>query len=199
MTIDDLVRIVPRPAAPYHADRAMWDKCQQELGLKLPQDWAQLGSTYGSGYFVLGPPWCVCIYNPLSPLFVAKLRAGGPRQNFTDSVLEYFVLDDPAECARRLAIYPKEGGDVPLGEDNDEKTTLWLRTELYPTAPDKWSIVVWQGWRDDDFAERYEFPPGLIQFLVRWFTRQIMLPGEGTFPRVTFVPDAEAELGERGR
>jgi hypothetical protein len=49
-TIDDLVRLVPRPDSPIDAT-GDWERVETDLGLELPPDFKMLVHRYGRGQF----------------------------------------------------------------------------------------------------------------------------------------------------
>jgi hypothetical protein len=74
LAIEDLLAVVPPPARPIDpGDPGAWPKVEQALGTKLPSDYRDYGTRYGSG--VLGHD--LFVYNPFSPFYLDGVKNTG--------------------------------------------------------------------------------------------------------------------------
>jgi hypothetical protein len=151
--IDDLIRLVPPPAAPVSAN-GDWQQVESRLGIRLPDDFKQLIEHYGLGQFVD---------------FITPLTPFGPEDLLTRSARR--LLDSERAFRDRnpdkspYAFYPEPGGLLEwAGTDNGDRL-CWL-TEGNPS---QWTTVAWQprGWHYD------AHPVGAAGFLHGWLTGRL--------------------------
>lgn len=174
MTIDDLIRLVPPPSKPLHAEPPVkWEIGKRGSGPDLPANWIQYAATYGSGSFmprsmhantpspgddVFG---VFSVYNPFSPVFRARVDCGCNTFREAKLLKGKEVVPYP--------IFPDEGGLLPLGEDNSGTRLFWLTND----EPDKWPIILWWGWFPED---HHEVRMTLTDFLVKLLSCEMLFP-----------------------
>ena len=128
MTIENLLRAVPPPPAPFEAFSGPWESVEAELGTALPPDYKDFVRLYGNGHFMqfLG----VSVPRSLNPN--TRLELSVPR------TCEMFrAFDDRDEFP--YPFWPAPGGLVPFGGTDDGDELFWLSRG----APSKWVVVVW--------------------------------------------------------
>ena len=134
--IDDLLRLVPPPRAPVHAD-GDWAAVRDDLGLALPGDYRALVTAYGLGQFGdigLLTPFAA----EAAPHADLRCQAGELLDTYRDVLGEI-----------PYPLYPRRGGLVPWGGTGNGVMLCWL-TE---GDPETWPVVVFDyGYR----ADRYE-------------------------------------------
>ena len=167
MSLAELVKLVPPPAAPVFAGPVEWRAAiEAELGLTLPQDIIEFALVYGSGTFSLQ----FGVYNPFDPGYVTFVRD-----------ISAIFAEKKAECGNLrvpYAIFPQAGGLLCWGTDLNGSEMFWL-TE---GPSDSWPIVLWD--RDYGRFERWEMP--MTEFLVAVFSN--------TVECVLWSPEMQREL-----
>lgn len=127
----------------------------ENLGMKLPEDYVQIGLSYGFGAF----------------------HGGGARLHYYDAALDGYSdyvlneLDAWKDHCRALEIndllfYPSEGGMLPMGFfDNGLRLAF-----LCSGAPQDWSIMLFESLEEDD---RHVFHCNSCEFLIRTMTGEL--------------------------
>ncbi len=129
-TIDDLVRLVPPPAAPVDAD-GDWSRAETALGLVLPTDFKALLRRYGLGQFD-----DVTLYTPFDAHthgvcdLVRRAR---------DLVDDHQPLRDEFPEDFPYPLYPEPGGLLEWAGTGNGDQLCWLTAG----HPDNWPVVLW--------------------------------------------------------
>ncbi|GIF67475.1 hypothetical protein Ais01nite_55100 [Asanoa ishikariensis] len=161
MGIDDLVRLVPPPSRPVHAD-GDWAEVERLLGVAVPADYRALVAAYGAGQFA-----DIGLLTPFTDAGThANLvwQAGDFLGRFADARDE-FPEDFP------YPLHPEPGGLLPWAGTGNGVQLCWL-TE---GDPDAWPVVVF------DFAlrcDRYDL--GAVDLLHGHLSGRAPVPGLGT-------------------
>ena len=154
MTIENLIKAVPPPVAPFEAFKGPWEVIEADLGISLPQDYKDLARLYGNGWFMdyVG----IDIPNTQDPNTRLEWRAEIMR-DFYLAMLEDF---------RSFPIWPDPDGLLPLGGTSGGNALFWLTHG----PPADWHIVVW-----DRGLGRFEtFDFDLTDFLSGLATGEIL-------------------------
>lgn len=124
MAIEELLAVIPPPENPLEAvDNGAWERAQEIVGTKLPQDYLDYGLNYGTGTFCgfLG------VVNPLSDYFESSVE---------------FLLETTRDIGTtrkyQFRFHPDQPGLLPWGGDELGHTLHWL-TE---GQPDTWTVVL---------------------------------------------------------
>ncbi|MFJ3928228.1 SMI1/KNR4 family protein [Streptomyces sp. NPDC090022] len=141
-----LARLVPPPAEPVDA-RGDWAVVEQELGVRLPEDYKALVERYGWGEF------CdfVYLHTPFgnSPYNGLKWQSG--------SLAEPLRWDGRKRYPYPL--HPAPGGALIWGTTMDADRLCWLTAG----DPEHWPVVMWS--RDGEYET---FPMGAAEFIEGW-------------------------------
>jgi len=125
MTIENLVKVVPPPAAPDEPFSGPWEPIEAELGTPLPEDYKDFVRLYGCGSFMeflgIHVPRCRSPY----VRFESEVRAMHAAL-LSDEELPYPLWPDP-------------GGLIVFGKTDFGDYLFWLPRG----APADWSVVVW--------------------------------------------------------
>ncbi len=155
VTIDRLKLLMAPPAEPlYSGSRKEWGAFQKKVGLRFPEDYFTLISTYGSGRFLAGE---FKIANPFDP----------DDEGFADAELARMretKKDFPDEVP--FPLFPESGGLYPFGIDGNGNTYLWITA----ANPGEWAIVCFNS---EDYSEAVRHP--LIEFLVLLATNELAI------------------------
>ena len=137
MTIENLLRAVPPPAAPFEAFDGPWDVIEDNLDLELPQDYKDYVRLYGYGYFMefLG----ICVPGSRNPNTRLELQARWIGRSFAGLNVKPYVM------------WPWPGGLLPFGGTDNGDYLFWLTRG----APSDWGVVVWDrgGLEFEEFEE----------------------------------------------
>jgi len=150
MSIRELLKLVPPPEVPIDSgDDAIWTQVQKQLGTRLPKDFRDIGTHYGTGRFggFLG------IINPFSPHF--------------DSQMPYLlrVLRE-IRHSRNYAheVFPEKPGLLPCGGDDNGNMLHWLTKGQV----DRWPIIA-----EAHGGELEIFEMSMTTFLCKAFRNEI--------------------------
>lgn len=179
MRIEKLVEVISPPDAPFETGSSNeWDRVQKEIGTELPEDYYDLGRTYGSGRFLNGE---LQIVNPLSPSYLGWMSHELSKLHSVDPS-DLHNAEGDSYC-----IFPDDEGLYPFGRDYNGNRFYW-RTE---GNPDQWPIVC--------RSESYEFEEvqcTLTEFLTLLVTNALDITyfrywGYAELPKEarTFVPE----------
>ena len=127
MSIDNLIKAVPPPAAPFEAFRGPWEVIEADLSTPLPQDYKDFARLYGYGRFM--EFFGICIPNTVNP----NTRLEWQAQMVRDAFLTY------EEEFRPYPMWPDPGGLLPFGGTDEGDEFFWLMCG----PPDDWRVVVW--------------------------------------------------------
>jgi hypothetical protein len=132
MSIENLVKIVPPPAAPDEPFSGPWGPLERDLGTPLPQDYKDFCRVYGSGHFMNS----LNIYTPgtWSPHVRLQQQVHAIRKYEVDPLLG----DMRADEAPPYAFWPEPEGLIVCGGTDWGDHVFWLPNG----PPDKWGIVV---------------------------------------------------------
>ncbi|MFJ3692316.1 histone-like nucleoid-structuring protein Lsr2 [[Kitasatospora] papulosa] len=146
--LTDLTRLCPPPASPSPAPN--WNRVEEELGMRLPQDYKQLMATCGPGEFCQ----FLSLHYPHAPREAADLTGPMParlRQQIEEvrlSARQPWPLPHPLESL------------FAMGVTGNGDYLFWVTN---PTdKPDTWTIAVNQALR----APWYTFTGNLTKFLL---------------------------------
>jgi hypothetical protein len=138
MDIDQLIKVLPRPATPIEA-QGSWAEVESALKAKLPIDFMAFIEVYGSG--------CVnnflTVFNPFS--MRANLNLLVQSKNQLGALAE---LQEQFTEFRTFALFPKKGGLLPIAMTDNGDTIYWLTQG----EPSEWSIVICDA-RGPDFEQ----------------------------------------------
>jgi len=128
MTIENLIKAVPPPAATFEAFVGPWEEVEAELGTALPQDYKDFVRLYGRGYFMqfLG----VAVPRSRNPNTRLELRV--PR---TSEAFRTFAGSEELP----YPIWPAPGGLISFGSTDNGDELFWLAQG----PPSDWRVVVW--------------------------------------------------------
>jgi len=125
MTIENLIKAVAPPAAPFEAFEGPWAPIEAELGVTLPLDYKDFVRLYGGGSFM------------------GFLGIAVPRCRYLGVRLEHYVPEvSRGFLALRDAPYtfwPSPGGLLPFGSTDTADYLFWLTVG----PPETWRTVVW--------------------------------------------------------
>lgn len=155
MTIENLVRVVPPPAAPDEAYSGPWEAIEADLGTKLPQDYKDFVRLYGYGNFME----FLCVHVPVSSSPYVTLQS--EVREICDTVRIVGSADDYLP----YPLWPEPGGLLPFGKTDFGDFLFWLPRGL----PDDWGVVVW----DRGMGHYEAFDCGLTDFLAGLATGDI--------------------------
>jgi hypothetical protein len=157
--MEELRRLVPPPADPIGAE-GDWADCEQQLQLRLPQDYKEFIATYGSG--------TLCgLFAISSPFLSPRLRKETVREWWANWAGVYDCWGDvqrPLPYPR----YPAVPGLLPWGTYGDVNVLSW-----YTGAdPGQWHIIY------DHRGEEFVEVPGMgfSDFLVAALKGTVPLP-----------------------
>ncbi|MFF5894456.1 SMI1/KNR4 family protein [Streptomyces argenteolus] len=140
---DALARIAERVRPPAvvvdgHGD---WAEAERVLGIRLPDDYKRLVTTYGRGDF-----WgALCLCTPFGEANPVPLTA--------DLLDDYGPLREDAPENYPYPLFPEPGGLLAWAVTESAAHVCWL-TE---GPPESWPVVIWS--RDDDY-ERFDCGAG---------------------------------------
>jgi hypothetical protein len=151
MAINELLKIVARPPTPVEAENGKtWTRVQKVIGTRLPRDFRDFGTHYGTGKLCGG---YLGVLNPFSVHFVSSV-----------TYLLQATRDNRATHDYPYQVFPDEPGLLPWGTDENGHTLHWL-TE---GAPDEWPVVV-----ESHEGELERFNLSMTTFLAKAFTNVI--------------------------
>jgi hypothetical protein len=163
MAIDDLMRVMPPPAAPKEADDTRWHEVEKQIGTALPNDFKQFIGTYGSGRI----NDFIWMLNPFSHRKNINLIEQQSRQL---NALRTLINDFGERCP--YALFPEPGGLLPCGFTDDGDIIHWLTSGV----PSEWGVIV-----NDSRGPQYaKYDLSLTEFLFRIVDRIEVCP---IFPR----------------
>jgi hypothetical protein len=184
MSVAELMAVVPPPAQPRDVgDAAAWRDAEARIGTRLPTDFRDFVSRYGTGVF--NDPGRLCVFprNPLAPDFDDRFRSD------RDWLREMKGLAGEKEFP--YEVFPHTPGLILWAEDDNGCMFFWL-TE---GQPDRWPVLVTppRGY----FWERFHLP--MTSFLARAFSRQLLCvpwrqPDFFSGPRPVKFAQEEAEI-----
>jgi hypothetical protein len=184
MAVTELLAVVPPPARPRHGgDPAAGDDAEARLGTRLPADFRDFVSRYGTGVFNDPGRLCVCPRNPLAPGFEARFRADCRWLRDRKGLAP--AEDFPYE------VFPPSPGLLLWADDDNGCLFCWLTDG----QPDRGPVLVTppRGY----YWERFELP--MTSFLARAFSRRLTCvpwqqPAFFSGPRpVKFAQESECE------
>ncbi len=156
-----LAQIITPPAMPVEAGTAKkWEKCEQRLGLKLPQSFKTLLDQFGTGSF----NQFLYLYNPF---------AEEQEQNLFDVLDLLHVVDAQARHAEPgwtmvwpFRLYPASAGLLPWGNAGSLDLIFFWQTG---GLPETWPIIFY----DLSTGEYETWKKSVPEFLSALFTSQI--------------------------
>lgn len=130
MSIAELKALVPPPKSPFETGTSsLWKKLDKLLGLKLPQDYRDFVTTYGTGLFA----GLYRVYNPFSAMEYMSLLTCIERDCKNARQMKKAGVFNSSS----YPIYPETGGILPWGNDENGNFYYWLTKG----SPTKWSVV----------------------------------------------------------
>src|SRR5262245_24426822 len=131
MSIEELIAVVAPPRQPVEiGDAVAWQRIQERLGIRLPDDLRELGMRYGSGVFDDGRV-IIEVWNPFAPNYIHKV------QDHCKDLRLIRVLPD-SEDNIPYGVFPHQPGWLPFGRDMYGGLMCWL-TE---GEPEQWPILL---------------------------------------------------------
>lgn len=174
MTIENLIKAVPPPGAPFEAFDAPWGPIETAVGTPLPPDFKDFARLYGNGYFM------------------EFMGIAAPRSS--DRGVAYArwvggICRDFRGLSQPYALWPDPGGLFPVGATDNGDYIFWL-PEGDVTA---WRVVVWDrsGLLDEEFEA---FDCDLTDFLAGLATGEVTpkaFPDDLLYCDHLFQPDTE--------
>ena len=155
MSVAELTSVVPPPARPIETGSPeLRQSIEDSIGLRLPQDFIDLATTYGSGMFSDGQFWFL---NPFAPWY----------RNDVDRTCSIFLKLKATEGDDFIPydIYPTQPGLFPWGAETNGNSMFWLTTG----ESDSWPIVLY----DRDMGEFEELRMPVSTFLSKLFTCEL--------------------------
>jgi hypothetical protein len=124
VTIENLITVVPPPAAPFGAYSGPWEPIEAQLGTPLPNDYKDFVRLYGHGDLM----GFIGIHVPASwsPYMRLVQEAWAIATAFKD------------DESLPLPMWPNPGGLLPFGKTDLGDTLFWLTRG----APADWQVVV---------------------------------------------------------
>ena len=171
MSIDKLTKLVPPPKKPTEVGTLkQWAAFEKELGTELPEDYRDFVFRYGSGLFAS----LFRVYNPFAASeFIALLPSVKQICDIARDAQEYSERDYP------YPIFPKPGGILPWGNDENGNDYYWLMKG--PTS--KWTVVVgFHGFGCKPF--KYT----MTEFLLATVSNKVKRVGEFQAEELVFSP-----------
>jgi hypothetical protein len=161
VAIEELIDVVAPPTDPKEtASLAAWKHIEDQLGIRLPEDYYAFASAYGTGTFNDPGRLCIWISNPFAPTYLASLEFHCKLLRRTESL--YWPEKWPYKA------YPERPGLFPWGDDDNGSTLLWLTS-----GPcDQWPIFLNPG-RSMDLI-RVDLP--MTTFLAKSFSKELDCP-----------------------
>ena len=150
MAIEELLAVIPPPENPLETeDNGAWERAQEIVGTKLPQDYLDYGLNYGTGVFCH-------FFGVINPLYKSY-----------ESTVNY-NLEVTKECSSfrdyPYKVFPDSPGLLPWGGDELGHVFHWL-TE---GDPESWPVVIES---HEGGIERIEV--SLTTFLAKAFSNEI--------------------------
>jgi hypothetical protein len=158
MTIENLLKVLPPPAEPFHVFEGPWEVIETQLRTRLPQDYKDLMRLYGAGLFA----GFFAIYLPAGPTIGSCIVP-------TALGLQRSLIDDPS-----VPIYPRPGGLLVCGLTHNGEYICWLTRG---STPDEWPIVVWDVRPRCEEEEYTTFECDLTDFIAGIISRGNVFPG----------------------
>jgi len=152
VSIENLLKVVPAPAAPGQAFSGPWEPVEAEIGVALPQDYKDFCAIYGRGYF-------------MEFLGVDIPRSPNPHTRLETQIVaisESLSGDDELPYPP----WPAPGGLIPFGSTDNGQALLWRSVG----EAANWRVAVWDG-RSGAFEA---FDCDLTDFLARLATGAIL-------------------------
>lgn len=146
-----LNKIAPPPELPQET-RGDWQQVEATLGLKLPDDYKQLISQYGTGRF----SDFLYIFNPF---------AANEYFNLIHSSKKILAAQRELKEEFLLTLFPEPEGLFPCGATDNGNYLYWYTKG----EPHTWAIVVWES-----RGPEYEiYNAAITEFLAKWLSREI--------------------------
>ena len=173
MSIDALAAILAPPSEPREAGReSEWARVEEELGVRLPEDYKLFVQVYGSGTI----DDFIVVLNPFSAnRNINLLEAGRLRMQ---AVAE--LRSDHPDDYRHDA-FPATGGLLPFAITDNANVFYWKTNG----RPDAWTVVVYEG-RGPAFAEFGGGMSAALAALLSGSVRFDVLPRDFPSARPTF-------------
>lgn len=160
MSVDALAKLVPPPEKPVETGTAKgWAKVERELGVRLPSDYREYITRYGSGS--IGD--FIFIHNPFTANQYLNLLKKVPVT--CSNMREFNEQEVPEDNEFPYGIYPNSPGLLPFATDAAGKDWSWLTKG----PPDTWPVIL-TGGRDPDYQP---FKYTLTNFLCKALRRKI--------------------------
>lgn len=174
--LDRLVRLAPPPDRPLGAgELGAWSEVEDRLGLRLPADYRDFATRYGSGTF----DEFLLVLTPFADKPGLRLEDYGATMLTT-------MRDFRASGSEELPypLQPDPGGLLPWGYTGNGDWGYWIADP--PSEPDRWRIVL-NGSRS---TEWWEHPGPLVAFLadvLSGIVRVPFLPADFPSPEPRFI------------
>jgi len=169
----EIVELVGRPPSPIDAgaaDAAEWGCVEQRLGLRLPPDFKQVLSVFGTC------TWASFLHllTPFTSNENLQLERGAPRAlGAAHCVRRQYPEDIP------FALYPESGGLFPWGITDNGDTLYWLTQG--PSG--RWPTVILQARDPESERHNLQMSTLILRFLRGELESRILLdPFEGVRP-----------------
>jgi SUKH superfamily protein len=174
MYIEQLLAVLTPPRNLFENTGAPWPIIEEEVGLRLPDDYKSFIMTYGSGRISR----FLWVLNPFSANRNINLMSQVEKRLQS---LRTLNRDFGERCP--YSLFPVKGGLLPCAITDNGDVVYWITDG----QPSYWRIVV-----NEARGPRYElFEDGLVSFLVRLLTRMencAIFPKSFPDPTPSFEP-----------
>ncbi|WP_052768619.1 SMI1/KNR4 family protein [Streptomyces humi] len=180
IALEELLRLVPPPT---DAPRAAvdWERVEDELGVRLPDDYKRLSERYGPGDF----DGFMTILHPHSQFWPTRLAGAAERAAE--------LLEQMPESLRKRVPYDIDHL-LAAGKTDNGDTIYWVTEPDH--APDEWTVTA-NGARNTKWSH---FEGGMVEFLVAILsgtTRLDVFPSDFPSVRPAFAPEPDPETVRR--
>ncbi len=155
MSVANLTVTITPPVSPTDTGpEELRQTVEKYLGIRLPQDFVDISTTYGSGMFADGQFWCL---NPYASWYRSNVdQICDVLRTLKETEGNDFIPYD---------IFPEQGGLLPWGAEANGHGMFWLMQG----SSDEWPIVLFN--RDTNMFEKLEM--SVSTFLVKIFSCEL--------------------------
>jgi hypothetical protein len=168
MSIEKLTKLIPPPAKPVDVpDEQRWASVEKKLGTKLPSDYLEFSSIYGTGMIADPGRLRLTVFNPCAKAYESQFKTHCDIfQESKEMEGDDYVPYD---------IFPNSPGLFPWASDDNGNTVFWLTKG----PPDKWKTVFYP---HSGYKQWFEYPESMTEFLLKAIQHTLdQLPWEDPF------------------
>ncbi|MCH7728829.1 MAG: SMI1/KNR4 family protein, partial [Planctomycetes bacterium] len=188
MSVSELMAVVTPPQQPLeNGNNSQWAQVQDYMEVRLPEDFRDFGSRYGTGEFVDPDRLRIHVVNPFSKTYKSWTK------QYCNMVRDLRRAEG-RKCVP-YKVFPKTPGLLPWGSDDNGNMLYWLVAD---EPPEQWPVIVQPHEATAKEFERVEL--SMTSFLAQTFQREIELsmwpaPFFTGPEQVTFEPTPPVETG----